>query len=252
MKQIDEAILVDYLAGELPPDERALVSAELAKRPELVAELSALEAILAEVHQSEEPVVSAAADARFAEMLADAVIATPAEEARVRRLPVYQRPVFRRLAAAAAILLVFAVGYNFGVNRPGPDHTAARTLMMELIDAERPSDRIRATNAAFELPEADPAVIRDLEHLLRNDESNNVRLAALEALRRFAADPAVADVFLEAVNDNPPEVVRFELIETLVRMNETRLLPYLHDIIEADTLPQPLRDAAQMASFKLI
>jgi hypothetical protein len=50
----------------------------------------------------------------------------------------------------------------------------------------------------------------------------------------------------------PPDVVRFEIIEALVRMNETRLLPYLHDMMDADTLPQPVRDAAQMASFKLI
>ncbi|MEM6769076.1 MAG: HEAT repeat domain-containing protein [Bacteroidota bacterium] len=252
MKKIDEATLMDYLAGELPPDERALVSAELARNPALFTELEALETLLSELSTAPEPQVTAAMDERFAAMLEDAVTAAPVPAAQVRSLPVYHRPIFRRLAAAAAVLLIFTVGYNLGTNTQERELSAARTLMLDLIDADRPSDRIRATNVAFELEEADPAVIRDLAHLLLNDESNNVRLAALEALRRFSSDPAVADVLLKAVRDNPPEVVRFELIETLVRMNEIRLLPYLEEIIEADTLPQPVRDAAQMASFKLI
>ncbi len=252
MKQIDEAILVDYLAGELSPEAHALVVAALENNPALSAELEALETVLTKVNTLADPPVTEAMDARFEAMLAEAVTTAPAEVAPVRRLPVYRRAGFRRMAAAAAILLIFTVGYNLGLQKQGTELSAARTLMLELIDAERPSDRIKATNVAFDLNEADPAVIRDLTHLLRNDPSNNVRLAALDALRRFRTDPTVAEALLAAVADNPPEVVRFELIETLVRMNETRLLPYLQDLIEADSLPQPVRDAAQMASFKLI
>lgn len=250
MTQIDESILIDYLAGELPPEDHALVTVALKNNPAIAEMLASLEAVLAEVNSQPEPKVTPAMDDRFEAMLAEAVLTTPQDEAPIRKLPV--RRGFRRMAAAAAILLIFTVGYNLGVNKQETELSAARTLMLELIDADRPSDRIRATNAAFELEVAEPAVIRDLEHLLRNDPSNNVRLAALDALRRFRTDPAVANVLLSAVEDNPPEVVRFELIETLVRMNDTRLLPYLQDLIEADSLPQPVRDAAQMASFKLI
>jgi HEAT repeat protein len=88
--------------------------------------------------------------------------------------------------------------------------------------------------------------------MLRNDENTNVRLAALEALRRFPNDPVVREELLSAMSETLPDVVRFELIETLVRANEKRVLPYLEDIIDTETLPQPVRDAAEMASFKLI
>jgi len=162
---------------------------------------------------------------------------------------------YRYAAAAAAILFIFATGWYLGgaEDRTLQQELASnRALMLELMQDQSPSARIRATSVAMELPTADPVTIQNLGYLLRNDASANVRLAALDALRRFAHAAETREQLLTAIQESPPEVVRFELIEALVRMNETRVLPYLHEIIEADSLPQPVRDAAQMASFKLI
>lgn len=252
MKPITEEILVDYLAGELLPAERALVTTALAEDPALFSQLSELEELMSEVTAAEEPTLPETADVRFLTMLDEAVETAPEQEATVRPLAIYQRPLFRRLTAAAAILLIFTVGYNLGTVSGGEELAAHRTLMLEYMDAERPSERMRATTVTLDLKVADAETIHNLSYMLRNDASTNVRLAALEALLRFSSDPAVADELLVTMDATPPDVVRFEIIEALVRMNETRLLPYLHDMMDADTLPQPVRDAAQMASFKLI
>lgn len=85
-----------------------------------------------------------------------------------------------------------------------------------------------------------------------NDENTNVRLAALAAIKRFSQYPIAREELLNALNQNPPEVVRLQLIETLVHLEEKRVLPLLEDLIENDSVPQHLRDAARMGTFKLI
>lgn len=247
MNPITEDMLVDFLAGELSPADHAQVTNSLAEDSALATRLAELEMALTDLRDEADPELPAAADDRFAAMLDRET----ASSTRVRTLP-NRRRWLPYAAAAAAVFLVFTLGYQLGIDRDADQLAADRTLMLELMDAPRSSDRIRATTVTFGMERAEPAVLRDLGFLLRNDESANVRLAALDALQRFRADPAVADILLEAVRESPPEVVRFELIETLVRLNDVRLLPYLEELIKTDSLPRPVRDAAEMASFKLI
>ncbi|MEO0734399.1 MAG: HEAT repeat domain-containing protein [Bacteroidota bacterium] len=248
MKPLTEAELVDYLGGELPPGRHAEVEAALASDPALAEELAELSALMAAITAAPEPAPSATADARFADLLHGAV-----GEAKVRTLP--NRNWLRYAAAAAAILFIFAAGwYTGGAEERAlkAQLAATRTQVETLMQDARPSARIKATTVTFDLPQADPTTVRLLGYLLRTDESTNVRLAALDALRRFPNDLTTRDQLLSAMEENPPEVVRVELINHLVDLKEKRVLPYLQDIIEADSLPQPLRDAAELASFKLI
>ncbi|MFT6000611.1 MAG: anti-sigma factor RsiW [Neolewinella sp.] len=269
MKPITEDMLVHYLAGELPADDRALVYQALAEEPTLAGELEELESLMETIALAPEPVPSAAADMRFEQMLAVAVRDNGAAEinedraeassmvsiATVRRLPFYQRPLMKLAGIAAAILLIFAAGrisVAGGSEDINEELAATRALMLNLMENELTSERIRATTVTFELETADSETTQRLGYMLRNDENANVRLAALEALRRFSNNPEVREELLAAMSETPPDVVRFELIETLVRANEKRILPYLEDIIDTETLPQLVRDAAEMASFKLI
>lgn len=256
MKQVSETDLVDFLGGELSHERAAQVEQQLAADPALRAELDDLSQLLADIRLQPEPAPSAAIDARFETMLAAAIAEQNASEASIRQIkPAAPRRLYRLLSAAAAVLLIFAAGWYVGgaEDRAIAQQLAStRTLMLELMKDSRPSARIQATTVTFDLSVADPQTIADLGHMLRTDESPNVRLAALDALRRFSATPAVREILLAAINETPPEVVRFELIETLVRLKEKRILPYLQEMIDADSLPRPVRDAAQMASFKLI
>ena len=269
MNPITEDMLVDYLAGELPADDHALVNQALAEDPALAGELDELASLMETIALAPEPAPSTTADDRFERMLDVAVRdngaslitedragASPmAPAATVRRLPFYQHPMMKLAGVAAAILLIFVAGRISVPDVSGDlneELASTRALMLDLMENELTSERIRATTVTFELDTADPETTQRLGYMLRNDENTNVRLAALEALRRFPNDPVVREELLTAMSETPPDVVRFELIETLVRANEKRILPYLEDIIDTETLPQPVRDAAEMASFKLI
>lgn len=254
MNHISEEELIDYLNGELPEGRQREVAAALITDPALAEELQELEFLFSEVIGNTEPEPSAAADARFTELLqTSSLTETPAtatrQQATVRSL------LWKVAGIAAAIALVFTAGrfYEGGATSDsGRELTATRTLMLELMKDDRTSARIRATTVTFDLETLDEETVKDLGYLLRNDGNANVRLAALDALRRFASEPAVTEELLAAMAESPPDVLRFELIETLVRAKEQRVLPYLQELIETDTLPRQVRDVAQMAAFKLI
>lgn len=268
MNFITEADLVDYLAGELPAGRRTEVTAALAGDPALRADLTELELLMEEIVMQAEPAPSVEADKRFAAMLASAAggVANESDETPVAGVispskqkrssgAVLRSLVWKIAGVAAAIALVFLAGrfsVHDGVSDIDRELAANRTLMLELMKDERTSARIRASTVTLALPRPDPVTTANLGYLLRNDENANVRLAALDALRRFPHDRGVRGELLAAMKESPPDVVRFELIETLVRMGEKRILPYLEEIIDTDSLPQPMRDAAEMASFKLI
>ncbi|MEL6357853.1 MAG: HEAT repeat domain-containing protein [Bacteroidota bacterium] len=252
MQVVTEAILIDYLQAELCDADRQTVEARLAIDPLLQAQLDELKALQELVVELPELQPSTAMDQRFASLLATAKseLVEPIPQAKVRRI----RP-WRIAAAAAVLLLVFAAGWYFGSgaeDRQSQVLAANRALMLELMKDERTSARVRATSLTLDLEEGDPEIIANLAYLLCNDENTNVRLAALAAIKRFSQYPIAREELLNALNQNPPEVVRLQLIETLVHLEEKRVLPLLEDLIENDSVPQHLRDAARMGTFKLI
>ncbi|MEM9258216.1 MAG: HEAT repeat domain-containing protein [Bacteroidota bacterium] len=251
MKPITDQDLVDHLSGALSEERSAALKAALANSPELREELAELEGFFNAIKQAPEAQPSAMADTRFTTLLQEELAAaTTRPQAKIVGLRLYHYA-----AAAAAVALIFTTGWYFGGagDRVLTSQLAeVRQEMEVLMQNDRPSARIRATNVALELSVADPTTIGNLGFLLRNDPSPNVRLAALEALQGFPDNMEVREQLLAAMRETPPEVVRFELIEALVRLKEKRLLPYLEELMNTDTVPQPVRDAAEMASFKLI
>ena len=250
MNPIEPHELIDYLAGELSPERYTAVRTALATDPDLVAELELLRRLRGEVAAEPDPVPSAATDARFATLLNDACQESrPAPK--VRQL----RPAALLGIAAGTLLLVFAGGWLLGHRDAGElerQLAATRTLMLELMADDRSTTRMRAATVSLEVAVPDPVIIENLELLLRTDPSTNVRLAALDALRRFGDAPAARAALLAAMAGDPPPAVRVQLLETLVQLREKRVLPYLEDLITNDSIPRALRDAAELGTFKLI
>ena len=218
---------------------------------EVNEEFRDLEALRRALAALPDPAPSAEADDRFARLLAAHTATPAAAPARVRHL----RPAALMGIAASLLLLVFAMGWYFGSARETDTDrrlAATRTLMLELMQDDRSSTRMQAATVSLDVDVADPAVIANLGLLLRTDESTNVRLAALDALLRFATAPAARQEMLDAMGGNPPPAVRVQLLETLVGLNEKRVLPYLQEIITNDSIPRKLRDAAELGTFKLI
>ena len=217
---------------------------------DLAREVAPLEQLHRQLATLPDPQPSQEADSRFAKMLAGYCQETPAPPAAKTR---HLRPAALLSIAASVLLLVFGMGWYLGSDNESEDELAAtRTLMLELMQNESSSTRMRAATVSLDVPIADPTVIANLGRMLQNDENTNVRLAALDALGRFAAAPAARQELLDAMGGDPPPAVRVQLLETLVKLQEKRVVPYLQDMITNDSLPKRLRDAAELGTFKLI
>lgn len=243
---VTEADLVDYLADELSPERRNYVRQRLNADAALQATLAELRAVRDALATAQDPVPGTAADARFAAWLAGAA-ARPVSGTRS-----HPRPAALLGLAAGVLLLVFGLGWYFGRSTAEDRLAATRALMLELMQADRSTTRMRAATVSLDVQVADPAIIGQLGLMLRTDPNANVRLAALDALRRFSDDEATRRELLAALAAAPPAAVRVELMELLVRLGDRRVLPYLREIMDDDRSPRPLRDAAELGTFKLI
>jgi hypothetical protein len=242
--------LIDFLGVELTPQRQGFIATQLKTDPALRRQLEELQLLRTDVQTAPDVTPGSRADDRFAAMLAQAM-----EEPQLPRKVVRRLPLYRILAVAASLLLVFSLGWHFGQGRQNTDRqelAANRALMLELMNGQKTSSRIRATTVAMNAPSADPELTENLGYLLHNDPNANVCLAAIKALKRFPNDPLVHRVLLAAMESNLQEVVRLQLLETLVQLRIKEAAPYLEELIQNDTLPQHLRDAARMGTFKLL
>lgn len=247
---ITSADLIDFLGNELTSERQNFIEAQLRNNSELRNQLEELQSLRVDMQTVSDARPSSRADDRFAAMLNQATEEMEMPKTKVRRLPLYQL-----LAVAASLLLVFSLGWHFGQGRQQTDRqelAANRALMLELMSGQKTSSRIQATTVALNATSADPELTENLGYLLRNDANANVRLAAIKALRRFPDDPLVHRVLLDAMESDLQEIVRLQLLETLVQLRIKEAAPYLEELIQNDTLPQHLRDAARMGTFKLL
>jgi hypothetical protein len=204
--------IVARLAGELGAADRDELERHLEHCPACSEHAASTERLWAEL--GEEPVPSEPMRRRF-----DAWIA---REARVGRLDRYRR-LERFLPLAAALVLGVGAGYFWGAGEQR-EVTALRgevaalhaTVAESLLGQASESKRLRGVAYARELPTDDPAVVDALIHALREDESVNVRLAAVEALGALVGGtPRQADlVGAIAVQSSP--LVQLSLIEALL------------------------------------
>ena len=245
MKPFTESDLIDYLSGEMPREERRRLEDELESNEALSNELAEMAAMQSWIAEREEP-ISWTTEASILAMANEEL-----QQQRTRRLHVSWR---NWASVAAAALLLFLGGWYLGQNRASAlenELADIRTQVESLIQDQRTSSRMRAVSMTQELPTVDQEMIAQLGRLLREDDSSNVQLAALEALAGYPNDLNARQQLINALAEDIPAVVQIQLIETLVTLEEVRILPQLEDWSEDESTPTHLRDAAQLARLKL-
>lgn len=244
MKVFSEADLIDYLSGEMPREERLRLEAALELDPDLAGAFKELAAMQTWVVEEEEA----------KPWTTEATILALTDAAQKSKKLNPWRTDWRYWGSAAAALLLFVAGWTMGQNQNGDleNELADIRLQVEaLMQDQRTSSRMRAVSLTHELPSVDQELILQLGRLLREDDSPNVQLAALEALSVYPNDLNARQELVNALAMDLPAVVQIQLIETLVKMEEVRILPQLESWSEDASTPTHLRDAAQLGRLKL-
>jgi hypothetical protein len=134
-------------------------------------------------------------------------------------------------ALAACLLLAgFIAGEHFSQKLPANQGQIAslqaeiagmrQLVALALLEQQSASQRLQGVNYSTQMEHSDPEIAAALLHALRFDNSVDVRLAALDALRRYKEDAQVRKGLLNALQDQQSPLVQIALIDLFVEMRE--------------------------------
>jgi hypothetical protein len=219
------AYLPDHLAGALAAADAEQVDDHLQSCPDCAAEFESAGDTWRHLAAIPAPRAdSAAMRARF-----DALLnAHQAPDAS----PIHQRGRFWQYglqAAAAAALVVAGVGIGRETAPAPPQDPVIGEMRAELremrhivtlslLQQQSASERLKGVTYSSQLEQPDTDVVAALLETLKYDVSVNVRLASIDALKRFAGDESVRRGAVETLPAQTSPMVQIALIDFLVEL----------------------------------
>ena len=237
-------LLPDYLQGRLSADPAAVVEKHLAQCA-ACGEEAALWKKLALLPE-EQP--SPAMGARFKTMLESyqegrwEKSSLAAEKTKTPVPMLWGLGNWRQLPAAGIVwaCLFLACGYYIGKHAdPGANPEVQKqladlqgelvatrqTVALSMLQQQSATQRLEGVSWTTRLPEPDPKVMNALMHTVRFDNNVDVRLAALDALSRYADRPEVRRELVDVLRTTQSPMVQVALIDLLVDLHDKSAVP---------------------------
>jgi len=164
--------------------------------------------------------------------------------------------------AAAAGLVAVGLGIGYGVRGNGQPPAEVSQLREEvanmrqlvalsLMQQQSASDRLRGVSWAYRAEPSDREVLGALVSAVNHDSNVNVRLAAVDALRRFSASPETGRAALQSLSKQTTPIVQAALIDLLVDLKDPEAAPELRRLSGSETANEGVRQKAQWALERL-
>ena len=100
-----------------------------------------------------------------------------------------------------------------------------QTVALSMLQQQSASQRLEGVSWTTRLPEPDPKVLGALMHTVRFDNNVDVRLAALDALSRYADRPEVRRELVDVLQTTQSPMVQVALIDLLVDLHDKSAVP---------------------------
>jgi len=166
-----------------------------------------------------------------------------------------------QMAAAAALLTVgLGIGYVARGNGQAPAEVSQlreevanmrQLVALSLMQQQSASDRLRGVSWAYRAEPSDREVLGALVSAVNHDANVNVRLAAVDALRRFSASPETGRAALQSLSKQTTPIVQVALIDLLVDLKDPEAAPELRRLSGNETANEGVRQKAQWALERL-
>jgi hypothetical protein len=247
------AYLPDHLAGTLPSAAAEQVDEHLRTCAACAAEFDGADDTWQRLAAIPAPRAdSRAMRARFDAMLHDhqsagAVAPRPRASVHVYAL--------QALAAAALVIIGVALGRQTAPAPPPAQDTQIAELRDELrqmrhmvtlslLQQQSASERLKGVTYTSQLEQPDTDITAALLDTLRYDPNVNVRLASIDALKRFADDDAVRRGAVATLDGQTSPLVQIALIDFAVETNDRGALEALRRLSTDPMADQAVRSRA--------
>ncbi len=248
------ADFVDYVNAELPEARAEEVRRHLAGCEACAAEIESLSTVWNALGQLGEEEPSPALGGRFYAMLDAykeglASRQAPWNERAAAWLAGWwpQRPAMQLAMTAAALILGVVIGARLAPGSRGElgqlrTEVASlnRLVSLSLLEQDSASSRLQGL-AYSRRGGADDEMLSALVETLNGDDNVNVRLAAVDALARFAARTPVADELRASLLAQSSPLVQLALVDLLFEVNGPETREIVHQLYERDDLDQTVR-----------
>ncbi|MGH9662210.1 MAG: HEAT repeat domain-containing protein, partial [Bryobacteraceae bacterium] len=169
-----------------------------------------------------------------------------------RGLPWWRLPAWQAVAAAILVIAGWAAGRSLpssgDVNQMRSEIRDLReAVALSLLQQGSASERLRGVSYSSRVEDAGADVVGALVSSLRNDPSVDVRLAALDALRRYAGRPQVREGLVDALARRQSPLVQIALVDSLVALKEPRARAAFETLLQDPDLHPADKDGVAVA-----
>jgi hypothetical protein len=244
-----ETLLIDYIDGKLNEAERHDVEQHLVRDAEAFKMYEQLKEVIHAMQASAKIEPSLRLKRGFEQMLRE-------EEAQLRKgKVVFFQPSFYRVAAAIAfVIMAGSVAFLLvKQNRQAQELAQTKEALINMLDNQQSASQrvLGATVAYNDIETADDEIVNALVNAMNEDPNTNVRLAALEALRKFHNQPHVRKALIASLNTQKDPLVQIALIRLMVEMKEKDITKELERISTDEETLQAVKDEAQAGLLRL-
>ncbi len=256
-KEKIEDLLIDYIDGKLTEADRLLVEKELLINEETRKLYDQLKEVMQSIEKSTTLQPSAKLKNDF-NLFLTSELKTVKETKTI-----FFQPSFYRVAAALAFLIIgggiFFLIRNQYANQQAELEamrkevaTTKLTLMAMLDNQQSASQRVLGATVAYKMEHTDDEIITALVKAMNEDENSNVRLAALDALRKFYHQKNVRTTLIASMATQKDPIVQIALIRLLAEMKEKEIVNELKHITTDDESLPAVKDEAYVALNQLV
>jgi len=252
-------LLPDYFQNNLPAASRSSVEAHLRDCADCAAQVQ----LWKRLGQLPDETPSPRLRRRFDAMLA------AYEEGRVLKA---SRPLATPLPSWLSLAAALILGIGFLAGRyvqPKPETsevTALRTelsstndriaslnqlVVLSMLQQQSASARLQGVDYSLAVHRPNPEIVAALLRSLRADPSVDVRLAALDSLRRYGDDPAVRRGLQDSLRPKQSPMVQIALIDAMVEMHDIEAVSHIEQLQKTPDLSPVVRDRAQWGVSQL-
>jgi hypothetical protein len=254
--------MAEYLAGTLDADTASALEQHVSSCAECRVEHAGIQALwraLGDLPPATVP--SVRMRERFAAMIAaERAAAETRPASRDLRRPTWGRfwpgePLVQ-LAIAASLLLVGLVIGRATAPRPAPPNgelaevrgelrDMRQMLTLSLLQQQSATERLRGVSSTAQIDQPGNEVVAALLDTLLHDPNVNVRLAAVDALRRFSDRPDVRVGTKRAASDTSSPLLQVALIDFMVETRDPDAPALLRSLEQNDSIDGLVRERAR-------
>lgn len=242
MNEKHEKLIADYLAGNLDDTGKTKVEELIASGEIDFMEFRELEKLHEDLGSIPVPKPGSEMSSRFYAMLEEEKKSVKKSWVKLMREQVQNLITEMTVPRLAYALILLIVGGFVGSQLNGNEseieqlsqevQTMREMMMVNMLEGASAADRLKAVNISTEIPSADSEAIYALLFTLNNDPSVNVRVQAIEALKRWGTDERVRRGLVQAIAKQESPIVIIELADAMIELELKNSAPEFRKLIE--------------------